>query len=483
MYNFECCLKNKKLIKMKKILSIVLFSALGGALTLGAYKTFIEKPQVVFEQSGLQNPKTFNTNYNNAAFGGAENIDFTIAAEQTLNSVVHVKNTMYQTIKDPFAEFFYGPGNGTRQYSQIGTGSGVIISSDGYIVTNNHVINNATDIAVVLNNKKEYKAKVIGTDPTNDIALIKVDAKDLPFITFGDSDHIKVGEWVLAVGNPYNLTSTVTAGIVSAKGRDLDGNGSVDSFIQTDAAVNPGNSGGALVNTRGELIGINTAISSMTGSFVGYSFAVPSNIAKKVIEDLMEFGNVQRAILGVVGGELDSKIAENLDVNNTEGFYISEVSEGSGAAKAGLKPKDIIIQIDGNKIATFSDLTGFLRTKRPNDKVQVTYLRNNEQKTVQVILSKNEIAKVTTLGLELKNMDPSELKKLKIENGVKVSNILNKELLSYGVKKGYIITEINNKKVYSVDDVNEMISAKSSNEVMRIEMINLNGETERYIFR
>lgn len=468
---------------MKKILSIVLFSALGGALTLGAYKIFLEKPQVVIEQSGITNPKTVAANYSDARFGGAENIDFTSAAEKTLNSVVHVKNTMLQTIKDPFAEFFYGQGNGTRQFSQIGTGSGVIISSDGYIVTNNHVINNATDIAVVLNNKKEYKAKIIGADPTNDIALIKVDAKDLPYVTFGDSDHIKIGEWVLAVGNPYNLTSTVTAGIISAKGRDLDGNGSVDSFIQTDAAVNPGNSGGALVNTRGELIGINTAISSMTGSFVGYSFAVPSNIAKKVIEDLMEFGNVQRAVLGVVGGELDGKIAENLDVKNTEGFYISEVSEGSGAAKAGLKPKDIIIQLDGNKISTFSDLTGFLRTKRPNDKVQVTFLRGNDQKTVEVLLSKNEISKVSTLGLELKNLNNTELKKLKIENGVKVSNILNKELLSYGVKKGYIITEINNKKVYSVDDVNDMISAKSSNEVMRIEMINLQGEVERYIFR
>ena len=468
---------------MKKILSIVLFSALGGALTLGAYKLFVEKPQVVFEQAGLEKPSAVNANYTNAMLGAAENTDFTVAAEKTLNSVVHVKNTMLQTIKDPFAEFFYGQGNGTRQFSQVGTGSGVIISSDGYIITNNHVINNATDIAIVLNNKKEYKAKLIGTDPTNDIALIKVDAKDLPYVTFGDSDHIKVGEWVLAVGNPYNLTSTVTAGIVSAKGRDLDGNGSVDSFIQTDAAVNPGNSGGALVNTRGELIGINTAISSMTGSFVGYSFAVPSNIAKKVVEDLMEFGNVQKAMLGVVGGELDSKIAENLDVKNTQGFYISDVTENSGAAKAGLKSKDIIVQLDGVKISTYADLTGFLRTKRPNDKVQVVFLRNGEEKNVLVTLTKNEISKVSTLGLELKNLDKTELKKLKIENGVKVSDILNKELMSYGVKKGYIITEINDKKVYSVDDVNDMISSKSSNEVLRIVMLNLDGELERYIFR
>lgn len=468
---------------MKKILTIVLFSALGGAITLGAYKSFFEKPQYVIEQNGISKPSTVKTNFTSATIGAMENTDFTIAAEKTLNSVVHVKNTMYKTIKDPFAEFFYGQGNGTRQYSQVGTGSGVIISMDGYIITNNHVINKATDIAVTLNDKKEYKAKIIGTDPTNDIALLKIEAKNLPYVTFGDSDFIKVGEWVLAVGNPYNLTSTVTAGIVSAKSRDLDGNGSVDSFIQTDAAVNPGNSGGALVNTRGELIGINTAISSMTGSFVGYSFAVPSNIAKKVVEDLMEFGNVQKAILGVVGGELDSKIAENLDLKNTQGFYISEVSENSGASKSGLKAKDIIIQLDGVKISTYADLTGFLRTKRPNDKVQVTYIRNGIEKNTQVTLTKNEVSKVSQLGLELKNVDKSELKKLKIENGVKVTSISNKELMSYGVKNGYIILAINNQKVYSVDDVNDMIAAKSSNQVMRIEMLNLNGEMERYIFR
>lgn len=468
---------------MKKILTIVLFSALGGAITLGAYKSFFEKPQYVIEQKGISKPSTVKTNFTSATIGAMENTDFTIAAEKTLNSVVHVKNTMYQTIKDPFAEFFYGQGNGTRQYSQVGTGSGVIISSDGYIITNNHVINKATDIAVTLNDKKEYKAKIIGTDPTNDIALLKIEAKNLPYVTFGDSDFIKVGEWVLAVGNPYNLTSTVTAGIVSAKGRDLDGNGSVDSFIQTDAAVNPGNSGGALVNTRGELIGINTAISSMTGSFVGYSFAVPSNIAKKVVEDLMEFGNVQKAILGVVGGELDSKIAENLDLKNTQGFYISEVSENSGASKSGLKAKDIIIQLDGVKISTYADLTGFLRTKRPNDKIQVAYIRNGIEKSTQVTLTKNEVSKVSQLGLELKNVDKSELKKLKVENGVKVTSISNKELMSYGVKNGYIIVAINNQKVYSVDDVNDMIAAKSSNQVMRIEMLNLNGEMERYIFR
>jgi Do/DeqQ family serine protease len=466
---------------MKKILSIVLFSALGGALTLGAYKLFVETPNVIVQERASQ-PTMLNTNYI-ATAAAMENTDFTIAAEKTLSAVVHVKNTSVKTVRDPFQEFFYGQGNGTRQFSQIGTGSGVIISSDGYIITNNHVIKGASEIEVTLDNKKTLKAELIGTDPTNDVALLKVNSNDLPYIPFGNSDNVKVGEWVLAVGNPYNLTSTVTAGIVSAKGRDLDGNNGVDSFIQTDAAVNPGNSGGALVNTRGELIGINTAISSMTGSFVGYSFAVPSNIAKKVIEDLMEFGNVQTAILGVRGGELNSEVAKELDVDNTEGFYVSEVTDGSGAEKAGLKTNDIIIQLDNVKISTYADLTGFLRTKRPNDKVLVTYLRNGNQFTANVILSKNEVSTVATLGLGLKNIEPNELKKLNISNGVKITEISNKELAYYGVKKGFIITSINNEKVYSVDDINAKISNKSQGEVLRIEMLNLEGELERYIFR
>jgi S1-C subfamily serine protease len=255
---------------MKKIVSMILISALGGAISLGTYVLFFDKPQIQIEKKADSLLNTIPANYSNALYASAENTDFTVAAEKTLNAVVHVKNTMYKTVKDPFAEYFYGEGYGTRQYSQIGTGSGVIISADGYIVTNNHVIKNATDIEVTLNNKKIYKAKLIGADPTNDIALLKIDTKNMSYITLGDSDNVKVGEWVLAVGNPYNLTSTVTAGIISAKGRDLDGTNNIDSFLQTDAAVNAGNSGGALVNIHGELIGINTAISSMTGSFIGY---------------------------------------------------------------------------------------------------------------------------------------------------------------------------------------------------------------------
>ena len=469
---------------MKRIISIVLFSALGGALTLGAYKLFIEKPQVVIEKAVESKPLAVKTNYTNTLGTAIEDTDFTIAAEKTLNAVVHVKNTSYKTVRDPFAEFFYGQGNGIKHYSQVGTGSGVIFSSDGYIITNNHVVKDATDIEVTLNNKKVYKAKIIGTDAINDIALLKIDEKELPYITFANSDNVKVGEWVLAVGNPYNLTSTVTAGIISAKGRDLEGNGPItDSFIQTDAAVNPGNSGGALVNVRGELIGINTAISSRTGSFIGYSFAVPSNIAKKVIEDLMEFGTVHKAILGVQGGELNGKVAQDLDIDLTEGFYISSVTENSGAKKAGLKKDDVIIQADGVKITSYADLTGFLNTKRPGDVINVTYVREGHEYTANVKLSKNEMSKVNSLGLELKNLDAKELKKLKISNGVKVTDITNKELLYYGVQKGYVITSINNQKVNSVDDVTEMISTKAANEVLRIEMLNLNGEIERYIFR
>lgn len=468
---------------MKKILSLILISALGGAITLGSYLLFFEKSQFITDQTENSDLKTINTNYKNAYLASVENTDFTIAAEKTLNAVVHVKNTMFKTIQDPFADFFYGQGNGTRQYSQIGMGSGVIIAADGYIITNNHVIKDATDIEVTLNNKKTYKAKLIGTDTSSDIALLKIDAYDLSYITLGDSDAVKVGEWVLAVGNPYNLTSTVTAGIISAKGRDLDGNSSIDSFIQTDAAVNAGNSGGALVNVRGELIGINTAISSMTGAFVGYSFAVPSNIAKKVIEDLMEFGNVQKAILGINGVELNSELADKLNIDNTSGFYISDVIENSGAQKAKLKANDVIVKLDMVKVATFADLNGYISTKRPNDVINVTFLRNGKLKNTNVTLIKQEVTKVSALGLALENLTNQELKKLNISNGVRITEITNKELSYYGVKNGYIITSINNNKVYSVDDVNNMIANKTSDEVLRIEMLNLKGEQERYIFR
>ena len=310
---------------MKKAFSFLGMAILGGALTLGGYKMLFDKEQIVERTlNPIETVRTNDTPTYKSTGTVESTTDFTIAAESTVHAVVHVKNTAVRTQVNPWIERFYGSGSGTRKFEQVGTGSGVIISPDGYIVTNNHVIDGASNLEITLNNQKKYPAKLIGTDAANDIALLKIEADiDLPYVPFADSDTIKIGEWVLAVGNPYNLTSTVTAGIVSAKGRDLEGNRKIESFIQTDAAVNPGNSGGALVNTRGELIGINTAISSKTGSFIGYSFAVPSNIAKKIIDDILEFGQVQQAILGI---NVDGEYKE-------EGVRIDAVSDGSEPRK------------------------------------------------------------------------------------------------------------------------------------------------------
>jgi len=324
---------------------------------------------------------------------------------------------------------------------------------------------------------------LIGTDPKTDIALLKIDAnEDLPFVTFGDSDQAQIGEWVLAVGNPFNLTSTVTAGIISAKSRDLTGG---QSFIQTDAAVNPGNSGGALVNTNGDLVGINTAISSQTGSYIGYSFAVPSNIARKVIEDIMEYGNVQNGILGIKGGTLNSRFSEELGVNDTEGIYIDSVVEDSGADIAGLKKGDIIKEIDHIKVSKFSDLTGQISAKRPNDVVNLTISRSGKLETIPVTLYKNETYTLPLVG-EVKNAKSKDLKKFKVSNGVKIISLENKYAEYWknnGVEAGNIITAINDVKVNSVEDVQNILKNQSRSEYLRIELINSKGEKERYNFR
>jgi Do/DeqQ family serine protease len=378
-------------------------------------------------------------------------------------------------------EFFYGYG-GSQQQEQIGTGSGVIISEDGYIVTNNHVIKDATEIEITLNNKKSYKAKLIGTDSKMDIALLKINADEkLPYTAFANSDSVKIGEWVLAVGNPYNLTSTVTAGIVSAKARNLNTSG-IQSFIQTDAAVNPGNSGGALVNTRGELIGINTMISSPTGSYTGYSFAVPSNIARKIIEDIMEYGNVQRGILGVEGGELNSKSSKELGISQTEGFYVNKVTKRSGAEKAGLQKGDVIIKLDNQSVATFADLSGYINTKRPNDKVAVTIIREGKNKVVPVILSKNEYFNTEFKGLELENIDANDKKRFRLNYGVKIKSITNENLKAYETELlGNIILSIDNIKATDIETVSKLLNNKEENQSIRIEMINQNGEIFRII--
>ena len=462
---------------MKKTASLLGIAVLGGMLTLGGYKVFLEKPQVVVERTVAPTMQTVKTNYTKTdlPITNYSPTNFTEAAEKTIHSVVHVKNTAVKTQADPWAELFYGRGNGSRKYEQVGTGSGVIISADGYIVTNNHVIDGATALEVTLNNQKKYKAALIGTDPDNDIALLKIETDEkLPYITFANSDAIRIGEWVLAVGNPYNLTSTVTAGIVSAKGRDLKGNGTItDSFIQTDAAVNPGNSGGALVNTRGELVGINTAISSKTGSFVGYSFAVPSNIAKKVIEDLMEYGRVQEAVLGI-----EFSPSESGDI---EGVKISSLPDNSQAKKAGIKVGDIITKINNVKISQFSDLAGQLKAKRPGDFVNVSVDRNGTTLIKKVKLTIKDRHRSTNYGLELRDLTQKELKYLKISSGVKITKELTKRDSGSSIE-GFIITRINNKRVTSASQVSKFLDAQKRYSVA-IEMMNLEGELIKYYIR
>jgi Do/DeqQ family serine protease len=461
---------------MKRISSLFLVAMLSGATTLGAYK-------LVFDNDKPSSALSIapQTNYTRSVgFGGPESIDFTQAADKAIHTVVHVKNTSYSTVpSNPLLEYFYGY-RGGQQQAQVGTGSGVIITEDGYIVTNNHVVQNASELEVTLNNNKSYKAKLVGTDSKMDIALLKVDTSDkLPYATFGNSDDIKVGEWVLAVGNPYNLTSTVTAGIVSAKARNLSKDG-IQSFIQTDAAVNPGNSGGALVNTRGELIGINTMISSMTGSYVGYSFAVPSNITRKIIEDIMEFGNVQRGVLGVQGGELNAASAKEFGVSETQGFYVNSVVQGSGAEKAGIKKGDVIVKIDDRQIVGYSDLNAAIITKRPNDVVRVGVHRNGKELIVPVKLSKNEVFSYS--GLELEDLTAADKKKFNINYGVKIKDITDEEYMPYydELKDG-IILSVNNVKAKDIETVSTLLGNKGPNERVRVEMLTKNGQLVRFI--
>ena len=393
---------------MKNIGQLFAVSLISGAMTLGAYHLFF-KPSNQFPVNVGQPSAGFH--YTNNAVNNAISTDFTVAANKTINHVVHVKNMSYRRVYDPFSEFFFGQRGGGQNVPQIGTGSGVIISADGYVITNYHVIKDAQELELTLNNNRTYKAKLVGSDPKMDIALLKIDTNDIfDYAIFGDSENVKVGEWVLAVGNPFNLTSTVTAGIVSAKARNLQ-EGGIQSFIQTDAAVNPGNSGGALVNTRGELIGINTMISSNTGSYVGYAFAVPSNVARKIVEDLMEFGNVQRGILGVEGFALDSNKAKEFGVTETQGFYVNNVTKNSGAAKAGLKKGDIIIQLDNRAVSTFADVNELVGTKRPNEEIQVKVKRESKVLTVPVKLSKKELLDYEYYGFELEELNTDEKQK------------------------------------------------------------------------
>jgi S1-C subfamily serine protease len=377
---------------MKSNIKILLISVVCSTITFFIFNSLVTTKQNNYEvsyETEIIPQYSLNKISNQRNITSSSSLpDLTFAASKSIDAVVHVKNTSIVEDNDSWAlQFFYGDDSRKK----VGTGSGVIISPDGYIVTNYHVIENSSEVIVTTNDNKEYEAVIIGFDEIYDIAVLKIDSdKSLDYIFFGDSDSTLIGEWVLAVGNPYNLNSTVTAGIISSKSRDLNEYDQKNqSFIQTDAAVNFGNSGGALVNIEGELIGINTLIQSMTGGYVGYSFAVPSNTVRKIFEDLLEYGDVQKGLLGVRGVALNSPYSRQLNISETEGFYIDEIEVGFGADSAGLKKGDIIKSIDGFKINRFSDLSGYLSSKRPGDKVEVKYVRDNKSKTTTVVLKKS----------------------------------------------------------------------------------------------
>ena len=470
---------------MKKYLLIISSSIIGGIIAIYLYEKIILED---YKEKNISNlVLTEQLPINNVLNSPSllqERPDFVEIAENTINSVVHVKNSLSSSDRISLEDLMFGR---KQDEMQIGTGSGVIVSADGYIITNAHVIDKAEKILITTNDNKEFEAKLIGSDEQNDIALLKVETEnELPYAIFGDSDATKIGEWVLAIGNPFNLTSTVTAGIISAKARNLDPTGrTTQSFIQTDAAVNPGNSGGALVNTQGQLIGINTAIQSQTGSYIGYSFAVPSNIAKKVIEDLMEFGIVQNGFLGVTGTALNNSIAKEFSTDEIEGFYINSVEKYSGADLAGIKKGDIIKFIDEIKISKFSDLKGYLSTKRPNDLVMVHLVSDNKRKKIKVRLNKNERISFNVIGI-LKNLSKEELKKYNKSSGVKISDFnkrYEKYWRDYGIEIGNIINSINGVDIKSISDVQNILNDMNNYDPLRIEIINSNGEMERFNFR
>ncbi len=431
-----------------------------------------------------------NANTNNVNSMPGQPVDLTYAAEKALPAVVHIRylqNSKIQTVEmqsDPFGDFFdpfgfFGnPGGTTKRKVQTpkreGAGSGVIISADGYIVTNNHVVEGADELTVTLNDNREFSARIVGTDKTTDLALIKVDAKDLPTLPIGDSNKLKVGEWVLAVGNPFNLNSTVTAGIVSAKARTIGANG-VESFIQTDAAINAGNSGGALVNTQGELVGINAMLVSPTQSYTGYGFAIPTTIMNKVVADLKQYGTVQRAMIGIQGinaNDYYDKMKEEgkeVDLGTMEGIYIDNVEDGSAGAEAGLQKGDVITAVDGKKLKKMAELQEYLANKRPGDKITITYLRNKKSKTTTLTLKNQQgntdvvkHADLDVLGGNFREINDSEKRQLNINNGLVVMRINNGALKDAGINKGFIIQKVNDIPMTTISDLQKTVREAST---------------------
>jgi serine protease Do len=483
---------------MKSSLKSIGLGVLGGLLPLGAFLMINTT-----EYSSLSD-KVIDGNREH--FGRLTSLDnslnmpnFVDASENTINSVVHVTTKVVKTSfqRDPFQEFFFGPGAGGREFKQYGagSGSGVIVSSEGYIVTNNHVIEDASEIEVILNDNSKYTAKIIGTDPSTDIAVLKIEGGDFTPIAIGNSDNLKVGEWVLAVGNPFNLTSTVTAGIVSAKARNINlladrSSGSsvpIESFIQTDAAVNPGNSGGALVNTEGELVGINTAIASNTGSYSGYSFAVPVNLVQKVMRDLIDFGVVQRGYLGVQISDVNQELKEKESLPNLKGVYVAKVIEDGSADKAGVKEGQVILKVGSKEVNSVAELQEEIGKRRPGDKVTLTIrkkggdeeikdlvLRNKDGDTK--LVSKEEIRKNVALGATFIELTSKEKKELNVTNGVKIETLNAGKLKSLGLQEGMVITKVNNEPVETVEQLTNKLNSKNNG--ILLEVLTQSGKKE-----
>lgn len=490
-------------MKYSILFKTLIIGIIGGSLPLIIFLATLKKPAENSNNTGYNSEYLIDGNrripVKNANFSGLNSIDFREASKNSINSVVHVTTKVVHTSfqRDIFQEFFYGPGAGGKEFKQFGSGagSGVFISSKGYIVTNNHVIENASEIQVVLNDNSKYDATIVGTDPSTDIAVIKIEGENFPSIPLGNSDDLEIGEWVLAVGNPFNLTSTVTAGIVSAKARNinlLNGNADknifpIESFIQTDAAVNPGNSGGALVNSSGELVGINTAIASQTGSYSGYSFAVPVNLVQKVMRDLIDYGIVQRGYLGVQIADITQEIQTERSLPNLKGVYVAGVVEDGSAEKAGLKEGDVILRVGTKEINSSAALQEEIGKMRPGDKVAITIrsskgaeqtkevvLRNKEGQTD--LITKEEIKKNYALGATFENLTEKEKKSLNIDHGIKIKTITAGKLKSLGLKEGVIISKINNEPVKTIEQLTSKLN--DSNRGILLEIMSSSGRKD-----
>jgi len=474
----------------KNGLFTLLVALVGGFIALWAYTRYFDTPKTVtvMQEQAMR--------YASLPTTSGDLPDLTFAAENSVHAVVHIQVTQkggYYSTNNIF-DFFFGDGGSRSQQAPVrqGVGSGVIISPDGFIVTNNHVVDDADEISVVLNDKREFKAKLIGTDPSTDIALIKIDASGLPTLKFSNSDNLRLGEWVLAVGNPFNLTSTVTAGIVSAKSRDIGINPDqmrIESFIQTDAAVNPGNSGGALVNTRGELVGINTAIASQTGSYSGYSFAVPANIVQKVVADLREYGDVQRALLNVNIGDVNAEVAKKFNLDKIEGVFVGKVIAGGAADAAGIRENDVIVSVDNVTVNSTAELQEQIGKHRPGDKVLVEVKRDNKKKQFNVTLRNKHgdtnIVKGSddsgdVFGAKFAEISNRDKEELGIRYGVKITELSGGKFKDAGIKKGFIITQVNKNAVSDVDGLKRLI--KNSRGGILVEGIYPNGEVAYYVF-